>query len=120
MVRKENEVRHTDHDEVLKTHEGHGDVEVEGDMIIGEMDPDIVEHHPTPPSKHKHNQGTVRDDADEIVNGTHSTYDASFRQPSYNSQIPCISLAHGPSREPALPEILLDNILFLQRVRKNS
>ncbi|KAJ3489037.1 hypothetical protein NLI96_g2406 [Meripilus lineatus] len=112
MVRKENEARHSDHDEILKTHEGHGDVEVEGDMIIGEMDPDIVEHHPTPPSKHKHNQGTVRDDADEIVN-----------DPLYLAR-PRSEKRAGPSRDPprqhSLSPTSQEKLLREQSIKSNK
>lgn len=64
-------------------------------MIVGELDPDVVEHHPTSPTKQqRHNQGSVRDDADEIVNGTtHSTYDDVFIHP----HIPARSTISYPS-----------------------
>jgi hypothetical protein len=46
-----------------------GDVDVEGDMIVGELDPDIAEQ-PRPSTKPRQEQGSIRDDVDQIVNGT--------------------------------------------------
>lgn len=89
IVRKGNESLGTpDQDGPAKLHESQGDVEVEGDMILGEMDPDVVEHPSTSPPKQRHNQGSIREDASEIVNGTHSTYVICF----FNPHIPARSI----------------------------
>lgn len=52
--------------------ETHGDPEVEGDLILGEMDSEEISssvEHPAP-TKAKFSQGSVREDVGEIVKGT--------------------------------------------------
>lgn len=59
-----------------KTSEAHADPEVEGDLILGDLDPEepAVEHSTTmvPTAKPKLGQGSdsIREDIDEIVKGT--------------------------------------------------
>ena len=50
------------------------DVEVEGDMVVGEMDPDVPDHSVTAPvtaGKVKADKHSIRKDIDEIVNGNY-------------------------------------------------
>ncbi|KAJ7072071.1 rab-GTPase-TBC domain-containing protein [Mycena amicta] len=50
--------------------EVNGDVDVEGDMILGDLEPDTMEPMeiiPPTPSKSKANQGIIRDDIQDIV-----------------------------------------------------
>ena len=61
------------HDDAAHTGEGVADVEVDGsDLILGDMDPDVAVQPAAPPSKPRQDQGSIRDDADEIVNGTYT------------------------------------------------
>ncbi|PSS38044.1 hypothetical protein PHLCEN_2v129 [Hermanssonia centrifuga] len=57
------------HDFGEKSNEPKEDPEVEGDMVVGDFDPeeDHAEHITAPYVKLKPDQGTVRDDVDEIV-----------------------------------------------------
>lgn len=52
--------------------EAHADPEVEGDLILGDMDSEDmpIEQPAGAHTKAKHGQGTVREDIDEIVKGT--------------------------------------------------
>jgi hypothetical protein len=53
--------------------ETHTDPEVEGDLILGDLDPEdvsSVEH--ALPTKSRFGQGSVREDIEEIVKGTAS------------------------------------------------
>jgi len=62
-----------DHYGPANTGEGVADVEMDGsDLILGDMDPEVAEQPAAPPSKPRQDQGSIRDDVDEIVNGTPS------------------------------------------------
>lgn len=55
----------------MNTGEGAVDAEVDGsDLILGDMDPEGAEQPAAPPSKPRQDQGSIRGDVDEIVNGT--------------------------------------------------
>ncbi|KAF8070679.1 rab-GTPase-TBC domain-containing protein [Lyophyllum atratum] len=60
-------------DDSLDPVEGQGDADVEGDMILGDLESEAVAlDQPIPPAlpshlKAKHGQGVIRDDVDEIV-----------------------------------------------------
>jgi hypothetical protein len=60
--------------------DGIGDVDVEGDMIIGDLEQDGGD--PVANTKLKQNQGCLRDDVDEIINGTFRVSHAVFTYPS--------------------------------------
>lgn len=54
-----------------KPSEAREDPEVEGDLIVGEFDPEEhLEHIPPHSAKFKHGGGIIRQDVDEIVKGT--------------------------------------------------
>jgi len=65
-------VRKTRSDSIDEQREQSGsvDVDVEGDMIIGELEQDGGES--TVNTKPKHNQGCIRDDVDKIIDGIFS------------------------------------------------
>ncbi|KAG5638452.1 GTPase-activating protein [Sphagnurus paluster] len=64
--------------ESLDQVEGRGDADVEGDMILGDLESEVVALDQTPPPalpphlKAKHGHGVIRNDVDEIVHGTFS------------------------------------------------
>ena len=60
-----------DHDETTHTGEEVASVELDGsDLILGDLDPEVAEQPAAPPSKPRQDQGSIRDDVDDIVNGT--------------------------------------------------
>lgn len=64
------------------------DPEVEGDMVVGSFEPDVVVELPAKPQPE---QGSIRDDVEEIVNGKHPTM-----------LMICISsVSRSPSRHPS-------------------
>ena len=63
------------------------DVDVEGDMIVGDMDPEFAETFVSTKSRQKPN--TIREDAQEIVNGTSTRY--SYR---FQTLIQCLDPLH--------------------------
>ncbi|TCD67858.1 GTPase-activating protein [Steccherinum ochraceum] len=59
----------TELDETTHTGEGVADVEADGsDLILGDMDPDVAVQPAAPSFKPRQDQGSIRDDVDEIVN----------------------------------------------------
>ena len=63
-----------EHDDSTHAGEGVVGVELDGsDLIVGDMDPEVAEQPAAPPSKPRQDQGSIRDDVDEIVNGRHRT-----------------------------------------------
>jgi hypothetical protein len=52
--------------------EGSGDVDVEGDIIIGELDQEG--RGQTENARSKQTQGSLRDDVDQIINGIPAMY----------------------------------------------
>lgn len=59
--------------EAEKATDSVGYVDVEGAMVIGDFDPEAVEEAPAHHGRPRLDRGTVRGDAEAIVNGTHST-----------------------------------------------
>ncbi|KZT10679.1 RabGAP/TBC [Laetiporus sulphureus 93-53] len=57
-----------EHRETDKVNDGGAYDDVEGDMIVGELEPEIAEQAAVTHSKPRQGQGSVRDDAEEIVN----------------------------------------------------
>lgn len=51
-----------------------GDVDVDGDMVVGDMEPETSQQVPPPSGKQKFDQGVLRKDVDAIVNGTRNEY----------------------------------------------
>lgn len=102
MVRKSTDRRQSiDSRDLGKPAEGGPYDDVEGDMIVGDLEPEVVEQavgttafH----SKPRQDQGSVRDDAEEIVNGTLRPSHAITKLSS-NSQIHCISFVAVPQND---------------------
>lgn len=61
--------------------EGGGDMDVEGDMILGDLEQEGGE--PAAITKPKQNQGCIRNDVDEIIHGTFSVFHSVFTGPSF-------------------------------------
>lgn len=82
-----------------KASESHGDVEVEGDMILGELEPEVAEHQQSTASstKPRHDHGSLRDDIDDIINGIHGTLNHLSPLPHApaRSVTPCASEAEA-------------------------
>lgn len=73
IVRKSADVRDSaDGKEEVKEEEVAGDVDEEVEIIVGELEPELTAE-PTPSVKPKLEQGTIRDDVDDIVNGEYIT-----------------------------------------------
>ncbi|KAF8650415.1 hypothetical protein AX16_005221 [Volvariella volvacea WC 439] len=67
--------KQSDNEDSIISVEGHGDVDVEADMILGDLEPEaqITDHDlqpgsPPHPSYIKHTYPTIREDVDDIVN----------------------------------------------------
>lgn len=59
-------------DGVLGSQEGQGDADVEGDMILGDLESEVVAPDTSQAPAHvkaKHGQGSIREDVDKIVHG---------------------------------------------------
>ncbi|KAH8107795.1 rab-GTPase-TBC domain-containing protein [Cristinia sonorae] len=62
-------LRGADHDESAHTGDGAAGAEGDGsDLILGDLDPEVAEQPAPAPSKPRQDQGSLRDDVDEIVN----------------------------------------------------
>jgi TBC1 domain family member 2 len=48
----------------------HVDIDVEGDMVVGELDPEVIDNPVS--QKARQDQGLIRDDVDDILHGTFS------------------------------------------------
>jgi len=78
MVRKSNTPRDSADGTASKYSDIHRDADVDGDMVVGDFDPEIVESGTA--NKIRQERGLVKPDAEEIMDGT----DAS-------SPLPCFS-----------------------------
>jgi len=72
IVRKSSDQRTSvDGRETDRADEGGAYDDVEGDMVVGDLEPELVPPATIPHTKPRQDQGSVRDDAQEIVDGTH-------------------------------------------------
>lgn len=67
MVRKSSISQSSIDGTASKSSDIHRDADVDGDMVVGDFDPDIVE--PGTANKIRHERGSVKSDAEEIMNG---------------------------------------------------
>lgn len=67
MVRKSSNSQTSTDGTASKYSDLHRDVDVDGDMVVGDFDPEIVESGTT--NKIRQERGLIKSDAEEIMNG---------------------------------------------------
>lgn len=67
MVRKSSPSQNSADGAASKYIDIHRDADVDGDMIVGDLDPEIVESGA--PSKIRQDRGSIKIDAEDIMNG---------------------------------------------------
>lgn len=89
--------------------EGRGDADVE-DMILGDLEPEAMEPMdiiPPTHSKPKTDQGIIREDAEDIVNGEQNATVSTLALSRVRSAVRCqaSTTTHGRTREPPSPHV---------------
>ncbi|EGO00108.1 hypothetical protein SERLA73DRAFT_180542 [Serpula lacrymans var. lacrymans S7.3] len=69
IVRKTSDPReHVNIRDQSKDEDAHGDVDLDGDMVVGDLEPDVVEQEPGRKSRSDSERGSIKCDAGDIVN----------------------------------------------------
>jgi hypothetical protein len=69
MVRKSSNLQGTSGGKIFKEVDPSGDIDLESDMVVGDFEPEM-EQTTSASTKPKQDQGSIKPDAIELVNGT--------------------------------------------------
>lgn len=93
MVRKSNISQNSMVGTASKSSDVHGDADVDGDMVVGDFDSEIVE--PGTAGKIRPERGSIKSDAEEIMNGTDKPFLLTRSSKSTNRSISqAVAFAH--------------------------
>jgi hypothetical protein len=123
IVRKSDDRRQNVDERIgAKDEEDGGDLDLESDMIMGDLEPEIAADT-TATTKLKQDQGSIRDDVDEIVTGT-LVHFISFSTPLIQQLDPLYGVRHRSnkradttSHSPIVPSMQNEKAEKLRRER---